>query len=176
PRRWLVLCNPGLAEVIAERIGEDYISDLDQLKRLLDFVNDEAFIRDVAKVKQENKLKFSVYLEKEYKVKINPNSMFDVHVKRIHEYKRQLLNCLHVMTMYNRIKKEPNKQFVPRTVMIGGKAAPGYHMAKMIIKLITSVGDVINNDPVVGDRLKLLFLENYRVSLAEKVVPAADLS
>ncbi|XP_069596607.1 glycogen phosphorylase, muscle form [Ranitomeya imitator] len=176
PRRWLVLCNPGLAEVIAERIGEDYITNLDQLKKLLNFVNDDAFIRDVAKVKQENKLKFARYLENEYKVKINPNSMFDVHVKRIHEYKRQLLNCLHVITLYNRIKKDPSKQWVPRTVMIGGKAAPGYHMAKMIIKLITSVGDIINNDPAVGDRLKLIFLENYRVSLAEKVVPAADLS
>ncbi|KAG8563466.1 hypothetical protein GDO81_016093 [Engystomops pustulosus] len=176
PRRWLVLCNPGLAEVIAERIGEDYITNLDQLKKLLNFVNDDALIRDIAKVKQENKLKFARYLENEYKVKINPNSMFDIHVKRIHEYKRQLLNCLHVITLYNRIKKDPSKQWVPRTVMIGGKAAPGYHMAKMIIKLITSVGDVINNDPAVGDRLKLIFLENYRVSLAEKVVPAADLS
>ncbi|KAG8437808.1 hypothetical protein GDO86_008496 [Hymenochirus boettgeri] len=176
PRRWLVLCNPGLAEVIAERIGEEYITNLSQLKKLLNFVNDDAFIRDVAKVKQENKLKFSRYLESQYNVKINPNSMFDVHVKRIHEYKRQLLNCLHVITLYNRIKKDPNKHYVARTVMIGGKAAPGYHMAKMIIKLITSVGDVINNDPVIGDRLKLIFLENYRVSLAEKVVPAADLS
>ncbi|XP_077313872.1 LOW QUALITY PROTEIN: glycogen phosphorylase, muscle form [Lithobates pipiens] len=176
PRRWLRLCNPGLAEVIAERIGEDYLTNLDQLRKLLSFVNDEAFIRDVAKVKQENKLKFSSYLENEYKVKINPNSMFDVHVKRIHEYKRQLLNCLHVITLYNRIKKDPSKQYVPRTVMIGGKAAPGYHVAKMIIKLITSVGDVINNDPAVGDRLKFIFLENYRVSLAEKVIPAADLS
>nr|XP_060614451.1 glycogen phosphorylase, muscle form [Anolis sagrei ordinatus] len=176
PRRWLVLCNPGLAEIIAERIGEDYISDLDQLKKLLAFVEDEGFIRDVAKVKQENKLKFSAYLEKEYKVKINPNSLFDIQVKRIHEYKRQLLNCLHIITFYNRIKKEPNKHFVPRTIMIGGKAAPGYHMAKMIIKLITSIGDIVNNDPVIGDRLKVIFLENYRVSLAEKVVPAADLS
>lgn len=176
PRRWLVLCNPGLAEVIAERIGEDYITDLDQLKKLLDFVNDDALIRDIAKIKQENKLKFARYLESEYKVSINPNSMFDIHVKRIHEYKRQLLNVLHVITLYNRIKKDPSKQWVPRTVMIGGKAAPGYHMAKMIIKLITSVGDVINSDPAIGDRLKLIFLENYRVSLAEKVVPAADLS
>ncbi|KAG8522723.1 Glycogen phosphorylase, muscle form, partial [Galemys pyrenaicus] len=176
PRRWLVLCNPGLAEVIAERIGEDYISDLDQLRKLLSYVDDEAFIRDVAKVKQENKLKFSAYLEREYKVHINPNSLFDIQVKRIHEYKRQLLNCLHVITLYNRIKKDPNKFIVPRTVMIGGKAAPGYHMAKMIIKLITAIGDVVNHDPVVGDRLRVIFLENYRVSLAEKVIPAADLS
>uniref|UniRef100_A0A2K5X543 Alpha-1,4 glucan phosphorylase n=1 Tax=Macaca fascicularis TaxID=9541 RepID=A0A2K5X543_MACFA len=176
PRRWLVLCNPGLAEVIAERIGEDFISDLDQLRKLLSFVDDEAFIRDVAKVKQENKLKFAAYLEREYKVHINPNSLFDIQVKRIHEYKRQLLNCLHVITLYNRIKREPNKFFVPRTVMIGGKAAPGYHMAKMIIRLITAIGDVVNHDPTVGDRLRVIFLENYRVSLAEKVIPAADLS
>uniref|UniRef100_A0A8C6PP67 Alpha-1,4 glucan phosphorylase n=1 Tax=Nothobranchius furzeri TaxID=105023 RepID=A0A8C6PP67_NOTFU len=176
PRRWLVMCNPGLAEVIAERIGENYIRDLDQLKKLLDFVDDDAFIRDVAKIKQENKLKFAAHLEEHYKVKINPNSMFDLQVKRIHEYKRQLLNCLHIITLYNRIKKEPNKLWTPRTIMIGGKAAPGYHTAKMIIKLITSIGDIVNNDPVVGDRLKVIFLENYRVTLAEKVIPASDLS
>ncbi|CAL8399838.1 unnamed protein product [Boreogadus saida] len=176
PRRWLVMCNPGLAEVIAERIGEDFIRDLDQLKGLLKYVNDEAFIRDIAKVKQENKLKFAAHLEEHYKVKINPNSMFDIQVKRIHEYKRQLLNCLHMITYYNRIKKEPNKQWTPRTVMIGGKAAPGYHTAKMIIRMITAIGEVINNDPVVGDRLKVIFLENYRVTLAEKAIPAADLS
>ncbi|XP_030769740.1 glycogen phosphorylase, brain form isoform X1 [Rhinopithecus roxellana] len=168
PRRWLLLCNPGLADTIVEKIGEEFLTDLSQLKKLLPLVNDEAFIRDVAKVKQENKLKFSAFLEKEYKVKINPSSMFDVHVKRIHEYKRQLLNCLHVVTLYNRIKRDPAKAFVPRTVMIGGKAAPGYHMAKLIIKLVTSIGDVVNHDPVVGDRLKVIFLENYRVSLAEK--------
>ncbi|TRY66671.1 hypothetical protein DNTS_008002 [Danionella cerebrum] len=130
PRRWLVMCNPGLAEVIAERIGEDYIRDLSQLKKLLKFVNDDALIRDIAKVKQENKMKFAVQLEEQYKVKINPNSMFDV-------------------------QKEPNKPWTPRTIMIGGKAAPGYHTAKMIIKLITAIGDVVNNDSVVGDRLKI---------------------
>nr|XP_020842996.1 glycogen phosphorylase, brain form isoform X2 [Phascolarctos cinereus] len=176
PRRWLLLCNPGLAEIIVEKIGEDFLTDLSQLKKLLPLINDEAFIRDVAKVKQENKLKFSAFLEQEYKVKINPSSMFDVHVKRIHEYKRQLLNCLHIITLYNRIRKDPGKSFVPRTVMIGGKAAPGYHMAKMIIKLVTSIGNVVNQDPVVGDRLKVIFLENYRVSFAEKVIPSADLS
>uniref|UniRef100_A0A8C9SLR1 Alpha-1,4 glucan phosphorylase n=1 Tax=Scleropages formosus TaxID=113540 RepID=A0A8C9SLR1_SCLFO len=142
PRRWLVMCNPGLAEVIAE----------------------------------ENKMKFAVHLEEHYKVKINPNSMFDLQVKRIHEYKRQLLNCLHIITFYNRIKKEPNKHWTPRTIMIGGKAAPGYHTAKMIIRLITAIGEIVNNDPVVGDRLKVIFLENYRVTLAEKAIPAADLS
>lgn len=176
PRRWLVMCNPGLAEIIAERIGEDYIRDLSQLKNLLKFVDDDAFIRDIANVKQENKMKLAALLEEQYKVKINPNSMFDVQVKRIHEYKRQLMNCLHIITLYNRIKKEPNKAWTPRTIMIGGKAAPGYHTAKMIIKLITAIGEVVNNDSVVGDRLKVIFLENYKVTLAEKVIPASDLS
>uniref|UniRef100_A0A8C7KCC3 Alpha-1,4 glucan phosphorylase n=1 Tax=Oncorhynchus kisutch TaxID=8019 RepID=A0A8C7KCC3_ONCKI len=176
PRRWLVMCNPGLAEVIAERIGEEFVRDLDQLKKLLKFINDDAFIRDIAKIKQENKLKFAVHLEEHYKVKINPQSMFDFQVKRIHEYKRQLLNCLHMITYYNRIKKEPNKHWTPRTIMVGGKAAPGYHTAKMIIRLITAIGEVVNHDPVIGDRLKIIFLENYRVTLAEKAIPSADLS
>uniref|UniRef100_A0AAR2LYG7 Alpha-1,4 glucan phosphorylase n=1 Tax=Pygocentrus nattereri TaxID=42514 RepID=A0AAR2LYG7_PYGNA len=175
PRRWLVMCNPGLAEVIAERIGEDFIRDLDQLKKLLKFVNDEAFIRDVAKVKQENKLKFATHLEEHYKVKINPNSMFDIQVKRIHEYKRQLLNCLHIITFYNR-ESDLSVQFVTDFMLLLLQAAPGYHTAKMIIRLITAIGEVVNNDPVVGDRLKVIFLENYRVTLAEKAVPAADLS
>ncbi|KAH0620224.1 hypothetical protein JD844_020282 [Phrynosoma platyrhinos] len=217
PRRWLLLCNPGLAELIAEKIGEEYVKDLSQLTKLHRFVNDEIFIREVAKVKQENKVKFAQYLEKEYKVKINPASMFDVHVKRIHEYKRQLMNCLHIITMTSEkasdpfsllqnlnqvpemdptfiaflptlekcvqtvlcyqlwagdgvdkwaeemkgIKRDPMKLFVPRTVIIGGKAAPGYHMAKMIIKLITSIGHVVNNDPVVGNKLKDLALHRY---------------
>uniref|UniRef100_A0A8C9Y6X3 Alpha-1,4 glucan phosphorylase n=1 Tax=Sander lucioperca TaxID=283035 RepID=A0A8C9Y6X3_SANLU len=164
PRRWLVMCNPGLAEVIAERIGEDFIRDLDQLKGLCKYVNDEAFIRDVAKVKQENKMKFAVHLEEHYKVKINPNSMFDLQVKRIHEYKRQLLNCL--FNSFNALS--PTFPFM--------QAAPGYHTAKMIIRLITAIGEVVNNDPVVGDRLKVIFLENYRVTLAERVIPASDLS
>uniref|UniRef100_A0A8C5SCU7 Alpha-1,4 glucan phosphorylase n=1 Tax=Laticauda laticaudata TaxID=8630 RepID=A0A8C5SCU7_LATLA len=168
--------QPRTCRLIAEKIGEEYVKDLSQLTKLHRFVNDDVFIREVAKVKQENKVKFAQYLEQEYKVKINPASMFDVQVKRIHEYKRQLMNCLHVITMYNRIKRDPAKPFVPRTVIIGGKAAPGYHMAKMIIKLITAVGHVVNNDPGVGNKLKVIFLENYRVSLAEKVIPATDLS
>lgn len=115
-------------------------------------------------------------LEKDYGVKVNPSSLFDIQVKRIHEYKRQLLNCLHIITLYNRIKKNPSLKFTPRTIMIGGKAAPGYHTAKKIIKLINLVGNVINNDPIVGDKLKVIYLENYRVTLAEKIMPAADLS
>uniref|UniRef100_A0A452SYA4 Alpha-1,4 glucan phosphorylase n=1 Tax=Ursus maritimus TaxID=29073 RepID=A0A452SYA4_URSMA len=178
PRRWLLLCNPGLAELIAEKIGEDYVKDLSQLAKLRNLLGDDVFLRELANVKQENKLKFSQFLEKEYQVKINPASMFDVHVKRIHEYKRQLLNCLHIITLYNRECAGPARappQEVIRLILCTG-AAPGYHMAKMIIKLITSVADVVNNDPVVGSKLKVIFLENYKVSLAEKVIPATDLS
>ena len=121
-------------------------------------------------------MKLAEILEHDYGIKVNPSSIFDIQVKRIHEYKRQLLNCLHIITLYNRIKANPKAQVVPRTIMIGGKAAPGYHIAKKIIKLICSVGNIVNNDPIVGDKLKVIFLENYRVTLAEKIIPAADLS
>ncbi|XP_017786203.1 PREDICTED: glycogen phosphorylase [Nicrophorus vespilloides] len=176
PRRWLLLCNPGLNDLISDKIGEKWITHLDELAQLKQFAKDADFQQSVMKVKQENKLKLAQYIENYYNVKINLSSIFDIQVKRIHEYKRQLMNCLHIITMYNRIKKDPNGQFVPRTVMIGGKAAPGYHIAKKIIKLICAVGNLINNDPIVGDKLKVIFLENYRVTLAEKIIPAADLS
>lgn len=176
PRRWLLLCNPGLSETIAEKIGDGWITHLEQLEKLKPLAKDKAFQRAVQKVKSENKLRLAELLEREYNIKINPASMFDLQVKRIHEYKRQLLNCLHIITLYNRIKRNPNGKFVPRTIMIGGKAAPGYYIAKKIIKLICAVGNVVNNDPIVGDKLKVVFLENYRVTLAEKIIPAADLS
>lgn len=176
PRRWLLLCNPGLSDIICEKIGDTWPVHLDQLAGLKKFAKDPNFQRAVAQVKQENKLKLATLLEAEYGVKINPASLFDIQVKRIHEYKRQLLNCLHIITLYNRIKRDPTANFTPRTIMIGGKAAPGYYVAKKIIKLICSVGNVVNNDPIVGDKLKVIFLENYRVTLAEKIMPAADLS
>jgi len=176
PRRWLLLCNPLLSDLIAEKIGDEWPVHLDQLDQLKQWADDPSFQREVMKVKQDNKNKLAAYLEGVTGVKINPSSMFDIQVKRIHEYKRQLLNILHVITLYNRIKRDPSAPFVPRTVMIGGKAAPGYHMAKQIIKLFNRVGSVVNNDPVVGDKLKVVFLENYRVTLAEKIMPGADLS
>lgn len=176
PRRWLLMCNPGLASLINQRIHSHWATHLDLLRNLEPLTSDEVFLRSLIRVKQENKQKLACYIEKEFNVSINPSSMFDVQVKRIHEYKRQLLNCLHVITMYNEIKKKNPNNFVPRTVMIGGKAAPGYYMAKLIIKLVNSIAHVVNNDPDVGDKLKVVFLENYRVSLAEKIVPAADLS
>merc|ERR1719362_1941679 len=176
PRRWLLLCNPLLADVISDKIGDDWPIHLDQLTKLREFAEDENFQREVMKVKQDNKNRLTGILVEATGIKINPNSIFDIQVKRIHEYKRQLLNILHIIVMYNRIKRDPRAPFTPRTVMIGGKAAPGYYMAKQIIKLFNKVGNVVNNDPVVGDKLKVIFLENYRVTLAEKIIPAADLS
>lgn len=176
PRRWLLLCNPSLSDLICDKIGDEWPVHLDQLVALKKYATDPVFQRAIMKVKQENKLKLAQLLEKEYGIEINPSSMFDIHVKRIHEYKRQLLNCLHIITLYNRIKRDPSAKFTPRTIMIGGKAAPGYYMAKQIIKLICAVSDIINNDPIVGNKLKVIFLENYRVTLAEKIIPAADLS
>ena len=176
PRRWLLLCNPTLADAVAEKIGEDWVVHLDQLTKLKPLVNDSGFLRIIQVTKQENKMRLAKQLEQEYGIKVNPSSMFDIQVKRIHEYKRQLLNCMHIITMYNRIKANPGGTFVPRTIMIGGKAAPGYHTAKQIIRLICAVARVVNNDPIVGDRLKVIYLENYRVTLAEQIIPAADLS
>jgi len=176
PRRWLLLCNPMLADSISEKIGDNWPVHLDQLTKLKQWAEDGKFQREIMQVKQDNKNKLASLLKDATGIDINPNSMFDIQVKRIHEYKRQLLNILHVIVMYNRIKANPSAPFVPRTVMIGGKAAPGYYMAKQIIKLFNMVGEVVNNDPVVGDKLKVVFLENYRVTLAEKIMPAADLS
>ncbi|CAH1791854.1 unnamed protein product [Owenia fusiformis] len=176
PRRWLLLCNPSLSDIIAEKIGEGWVTDLSELRKLEQFANNEAFIREIMRCKQENKMKLAAYIEKNYNITVNTTSMFDIHVKRIHEYKRQLMNALHMVTLYNRLKKDPNAPFVPRTIMVGGKAAPGYHTAKMIIKLINCIAHVVNTDPIIGDKLKIVYLENYRVSLAEKIIPAADLS
>jgi len=176
PRRWLLLCNPGLSDVITDKIGDGWITNLDTLKQLGDQSENVGMMKEFDRVKQENKISLAASIKRDYGIEVNIESMFDVHVKRIHEYKRQLLNVLHIITMYNRIKAVPDMKFVPRTIMIGGKAAPGYYFAKLIIKLILAVAKVINNDPDVGDKLKVIFLENYRVSMAEKIIPATDLS
>jgi glycogen phosphorylase len=176
PRRWLLLCNESLSEIIVDKIGNEWIHNLSDLRQLEKFASNDNFVHNVHKVKQENKMKFAQLIEQLYKIKIDPGAMYDVQVKRIHEYKRQLLNILHAITLYNRIRKNPNGKFTPRVIMMGGKAAPGYHMAKRIIKLFNNVGVVINSDPIVKNRLKLVYLENYRVSFAEKIIPAADLS
>ncbi|KAI6213569.1 hypothetical protein M3Y94_00165200 [Aphelenchoides besseyi] len=176
PRRWLLLCNSALADVITEKIGDEWITDLSKLQELKKYDQDKSFLDEIGQIKRENKLRVAQFIKDNFDVDVNPASMFDIHVKRLHEYKRQLLNCLHVMTLYNRIKADPDATFVPRTVMFGGKAAPGYHIAKLIIRLINGVAEVVNNDPIVGDKLKVVYLENYRVSMAEKIIPACDLS
>lgn len=176
PRRWLRQCNPKLAELITSKIGENWVTNLDELKKIDHLATDKTFVKEFTKIKKENKLRLAEYIERENGVKINPNSIFDVQIKRIHEYKRQLMAAMHTAALYNQIKANPDAPFQPRTVLFAGKAAPGYMMAKNHIKLINSIADKINNDKEVGDKLKCVFLSNYSVSLAEKIIPAADLS
>lgn len=176
PRRWLVSANPLLTGLIIEKIGTEWIKDLKQIKKIEKFVNDKNFVEQWQKIKLKNKKSLIKHIENEYSIKINPDSIFDVQIKRFHEYKRQLLNVFHIITLYNRIKKNPKIKMVPRTIIFGGKAAPAYQAAKIVIKLINSVADVVNNDPDVGDKLKVVFLKNYSVTLAERIIPASDLS
>lgn len=176
PRRWLRQANPKLSSLISARIGTDWITDLDNLRSLEPLITDTDFCKQWQEVKLANKKRLAKLIVKECGVAVDPSSMFDVQVKRIHEYKRQLLNCLHVIALYHEIIRHPERNLVPRTVIFAGKAAPSYWRAKLIIKLITSVGDVVNNDPRIGERLRVVFLPNYNVSLAELIMPAADLS
>jgi len=176
PRRWLSLCNPDLSQLITETIGDDWTSNLSRLTRLTQFINEENFCNRWREVKQENKRRLAQMVETECGVTFNPEAIFDVQVKRIHEYKRQLLNVLHVIHLYDRLKRGDDSDWTPRCVLIGGKAAPGYYMAKRIIKLINNVAAVINNDAVTRDRLRLAFLPNYRVTTMEIITPGADLS
>jgi starch phosphorylase len=176
PRRWLAACNPELAELITETIGDGWITDLSQLQLLAPYAEDAKFRAKWHALKQHAKQRLIDFKKQEHDIAFNVNAIFDVQVKRIHEYKRQLLNVLHVIHLYDRIKRGDTANWVDRCVLIGGKAAPGYYMAKRIIKLINNVGHVINNDPDVGGKLKLVFLPNYRVSAMEKICPGADLS
>ena len=176
PRRWLKTANPFLSNIITDRIGEGWVYNLNELHKLESFIEDDNFREEFRNAKWLNKKLLIDFIEGENGIKINPESMFDVQIKRFHEYKRQLLNVLHIITLYNRIKDDPKLEIVPRTIIFAGKAAPAYVMAKQIIKLINSVADVVNNDPDVGDKLKIVFIPDYSVTLAEKIIPAADLS
>jgi glycogen phosphorylase len=176
PRRWLKTANPLLSKIICDRIGEEWIIDLSKLRGLEKFVEDADFREEFTNAKWLNKKLLISLIEENNGIKINPDSMFDVQIKRFHEYKRQLMNVLHIITLYNRIKDNPQIEMVPRTILFAGKAAPAYQMAKLIIKLINSVAEVVNNDPDVRDKLKIVFIPNYSVTLAEKIIPAADLS
>lgn len=176
PRRWLNEANRPLAALITQQIGKGWITDLEQLKKLIPLAEDSAFQTEFRQIKQRNKQALASYIECKLDIKIDAQAMFDVQIKRIHEYKRQLLNVLHIITRYNWIRANPTLTIVPRTVIFAGKAAPGYAMAKLIIKLINDVAKVINHDTVVGSRLKVDFLPNYDVSNAMRIIPAADLS
>jgi starch phosphorylase len=176
PRRWLAQANPGLAALIDERLGTGWRRNLDELHALREYQHDAGFMQRFRAVKRHNKERLAAYVREHLCIDVNPDALFDVHVKRMHEYKRQLLNLLHVVTRYQAILADPSADWVPRVVVFAGKSASAYHFAKLVIHLINDVAAVVNNDPRIGDRLKVVFIPNYRVSLAELIIPAADLS
>jgi glycogen phosphorylase len=176
PRRWMVLSNPRLSTLISGAIGDNWIANLDLLKNLETVVEDSSFREKWQQIKLDTKKELTKYIEERTGVVVNPESMFDIQVKRIHEYKRQHLNVLHIITLYNRIKNNPNLKIAPRTFIFAGKAAPSYRIAKLIIKFINSVAEIVNKDPDVRDRLKVVFLPDYNVTNGQKIYPAADLS
>jgi len=176
PRRWLYQCNPGLVDLARQAIGEDFLDDINRLEALSAHADDPAFLDLFAAVKRGNKLRLAARLKQQMGVTINPDALFDIQVKRIHEYKRQLLNILETVALYSQMRSHPERDWAPRVKIFAGKAAPSYWTAKVIIKLINDVARVVNSDPTVRDRLKVLFLPNYNVSSAEILVPAADLS
>ncbi|MDE3056396.1 MAG: glycogen/starch/alpha-glucan phosphorylase [Bacteroidota bacterium] len=177
PRRWLVLSNPKLAQLITSRIGEEWIRNAEEnLEKLEAFVQDRDFRNEWQAIKHENKKRLAAIIKQRTGITVDPGSLFDIQAKRLHEYKRQHLNALHVITQYNRIRKNPNENVVPRTVILSGKAAPGYFMAKLIIKLLNAAAEVINNDKDVAGRLKVVFLPDFNVKNAHAMYPAADLS
>ena len=175
-RRFLLHGNPLLANWITDKIGDDWITNLSHLEKLMVYADDDKALAELQNIKYQNKVRLAEYIKKHNGVEVNPRSIFDVQVKRLHEYKRQFLNILHVMYLYNEIKKNPDMPFYPRTFIFGAKASAGYRRAKAIIKLINSVGDVINNDTSINGKLKVVFIENYRVSNAEWIFAAADVS
>ncbi len=175
-RRWLLLSNPELSELITKLIGKDWILDLTELKKLEKYSNDEDILKKFLNIKKIKKNQLAKYLKEEQNIKINTDSIFDIQVKRLHEYKRQLLNVFQIIDLYNKIKSNPNIQMEPVTYIFGSKAAPGYRRAKAIIKLINEVAKKVDNDPQVRDKIKVIFIENYRVSVAHKLFPSADIS
>jgi starch phosphorylase len=175
-RRWLAHANPALAKFITETIGDEWLKDLSHLENLLPYAKDASFAEEFMKIKHANKVNLAGFIKQTTGHIVDPSSIFDIQIKRLHEYKRQLLNILHALYLYNQLKVAPWMDIAPRTFIFSGKAAASYHRAKLIIKLINSVANLVNNDPVIEGRIKILFLENYRVSLAEKLIPAADVS
>ena len=176
PRRWLLLSNPRLTDLIQEKIGKGWAKDLEQLRSLEPLVEDAEFRQRWHDTQQTVKADLAQYIRERLDLDVNPSSLFDVHVKRIHQYKRQHLKVLHIITLYQQLRQNPDLDIVPRTFIFSGKAAPSYFMAKLIIKLINAVGKVVNNDPAVRDRMKVVFVPDYNVKTSQHIYPAADLS
>lgn len=175
-RRWLLQANPRLTKFISSRIGEGYLKDFSQLSRLKAFADDPDSLKELAQVKRENKLSFSKFVQKQYGIALNPDSIFDAQVKRLHEYKRQHLNALHILYLMKKLRENPDLDLVPRTFIFGAKAAPGYYLAKQIIRLICVLQKEIENDPLLRQKLRIVYLEDYRVTLSELLTPACDVS
>ena len=175
-RRWLLQANPRLTKFISSRIGESYLKDFSQISRLKAFADDPDSLKELAQVKRENKLSFSKFVQKQYGIALNPDSIFDAQVKRLHEYKRQHLNALHILYLMKKLRENPDLDLVPRTFIFGAKAAPGYYLAKQIIRLICVLQKEIENDPLLRQKLRIVYLEDYRVTLSELLTPACDVS
>ena len=175
-RRWLIKANTDLANLLVEKIGYDWVENPPLIKNLMNYVDDKKVLKRIAEIKHTRKVEVAEFVKKSYGIEIDPNSIYDIQVKRLHAYKRQLLNIFHIMNLYNELKANPKKDIVPRTFFFGAKAAPAYYLAKQIIKLINCVADKINNDPEIKGKIKVVFLQNYGVSLAEKVIPSGDIS
>jgi len=176
PRRWLLACNPGLSELVTEKVGEDWPKDLDKLQAIAKFADDAKFQKRFMDIKFANKQAFADFVLEDSGTVISPDALFDVQIKRLHEYKRQHLNLLHILTLYRRLLNDPDYEMNPRVFIFGAKAAPGYALAKNIIRAINKVGEKVNNDPRINGKIKIVFPQNYRITMAEKMIPAADLS
>ena len=175
-RRWLIKANTDLANLLIDKIGPEWIENPLQIKKLMDYVDDKEILKKLGDIKHKRKVEVAEFVKKSYGIEIDPNSIYDIQVKRLHAYKRQLLNIFHIINLYNELKADPKKDIVPRTFFFGAKAAPAYYLAKQIIKLINCVADKINNDPEINGKIKIVFLQNYGVTLAEKIIPSGDIS
>lgn len=176
PRRWLKFCNPDLSQLITSKVGTEWPAKLEQLEQIAKYADDAKFQKEFMAVKKQNKQRLADWVKENMGIELDTNAIFDVQIKRLHEYKRQHLNMLHILSLYYRLLNDPDFDMAPRVVFFAAKAAPGYHLAKEIIYAINKIADKVNNDPRIGNKLKVVFVPDYRVSMAEIIIPAADVS